>query len=78
MDVENVSADGASACVISPIYTLMYHNGVNDLPVLHDDIYMDHKGIELFMGGSRWYNIDASTYSIKVCETGKDCDTHTC
>lgn len=78
MDVENVSADGTAACAISPIYTLMYHNGVNDLPVLHDDIYMDHKGIELFMGGSRWYNIDGSTYSIKVCETGKVCDTHTC
>lgn len=78
MDVENVSADGIAACTISPIYTLMYHNGVNDLPVLHDDIYMDHKGIELFMGGSRWYNIDGSTYSIKVCETGKVCDTHTC
>lgn len=78
MDVENVSADGTAACAISPIYTLMYHNGVNDLPVLHDDIYMDHKGIELFMGGSRWYNIDASTYSIKICETGKVCDTHTC
>lgn len=78
MDVENVSADGGSACVISPIYTLMYHNGVNDLPVLHDDIYMDHKGIELFMGGSRWYNVDSSTYSIKVCETGKVCDTNVC
>jgi hypothetical protein len=78
MDVENISADGADACVISPIYTLMYHNGVNDLPVLHDDIYIDHKGIELFMGGSRWYNIDGSTYSIKICETGKVCDTHVC
>jgi hypothetical protein len=78
MDVENISTDGADACVISPTYILMYHNGVNDLPVLHDDIYTDPKGIELFMGGSRWYNIDASAYSIKVCETGKVCDTHTC
>jgi len=78
MDVENVSASGATACLISPTYSMMYHNGIGDVPTLGDTIYVDYKGIDVLMGGSRWYNVDGSLDSIKVCETGKVCDTHTC
>ena len=78
IDVENFSDNGAGACVLSPVYSLLYHNGIGNIPDINDDIFLDHRGIDLFMGGSRWYNIDISTYSIKICETGKVCDTHIC
>lgn len=78
IDVENFSDNGAGACVLSPVYSLLYHNGIGNIPDVNDDIFLDHRGIDLFMGGSRWYNIDISTYSIKICETGKVCDTHIC
>lgn len=78
IDVENVSADGTTACAIMAVYTLMYHNGIGDVPALNDTIYMGHQGYTPFMGGSRWYNVDNSAISIKICETGKVCETHTC
>lgn len=78
MDVENVSTGGAAACLITPTYSMMYHDGIGDTPALGDTIYIDYKGTEKLMGGSRWYNVDGSAISIKVCETGKVCDTHTC
>lgn len=78
MDVENVSADGTTACAITPTYSMMYHDGIGDTPALGDTVYIDYKGTEKLMGGSRWYNVDGSAISIKVCETGKVCDTHTC
>lgn len=78
VDVENFSDSGAGACALTPIYSLLYHNGIGNIPDVNDDIFLDHRGIDLFMGGSRWYNIDISTYSIKICETGKVCDTNVC
>jgi len=78
IDVENFSDNGAGACALSPIYSLLYHNGVANVPDINDDIFLDHRGIDLFMGGSRWYNIDTASFSIKICETGKVCDTHIC
>lgn len=78
VDVENFSDSGAGACVLTPVYSLLYHNGIGNIPDVNDDIFLDHRGIDLFMGGSRWYNIDISTYSIKICETGKVCDTNVC
>ena len=78
IDVENFSDNGAGACALSPIYSLLYHNGIGNVPDINDDIFLDHRGIDLFMGGSRWYNIDTASFSIKICETGKVCDTHIC
>jgi hypothetical protein len=78
IDVENSSADGTTACAITAVYSLLYHNGIAALPTLNDKIFTDWKATELFMGGSRWYNIDGSTESVKICETGKICDVHTC
>jgi len=78
IDVENSSADGTTACAITAVYSLLYHNGVNALPALNDKIFTGFKGTELFMGGGRWYNVDGSLTSIKICETGKVCETHTC
>lgn len=78
MDVENFSDNGTDACLISPVYTLMYHNGVNNLPTVNDTIFIDHKGIERFMGGERFYKVQDSLYSLKVCHNGKVCDSHLC
>jgi hypothetical protein len=78
MDVENFADNGTDACLISPVYTLVWHNGVNNLPTLNDTIFSDHKGIERFMGGERFYKVQDSLDSIKICHNGKVCDTHTC
>jgi hypothetical protein len=78
IDVENFSDNGAGACALTPVYSLLYHNGIGNIPDVNDDIFLDHRGIDLFMGGSRWYNIDTASFSIKICETGKVCDTHIC
>lgn len=78
MDVENFSDNGTDACLISPVYTLMYHNGVNNVPTVNDTIFIDHKGIERFMGGERFYKVQDSLYSLKVCHNGKVCDSHLC
>lgn len=78
IDVENFSTSGAAACLLTAVYSLLYHDGVGNLPVENDTIFLDHKGLERFNGGGRWYKIDGSTISVKICETGKVCDQHTC
>jgi hypothetical protein len=78
IDVENFSTSGAGACALDPVYSLLYHDGIGSIPALNDKIYTDYKANELFMGGSRWYKINDSTYSIKICETGKVCETNIC
>jgi hypothetical protein len=78
IDVENFGDTGDAACAVSPIYSLLYHNGINRIPDVNDTIYTDHKGKEVFMGGGQWYHIDHSTYSIKICETGNVCDKNEC
>jgi hypothetical protein len=78
IDVENFSTSGAGACALDPVYSLLYHDGIGSIPALNDKIYTDYKANELFMGGSRWYKMNDSTYSIKICETGKVCETNIC
>ena len=78
IDVENFSTSGAGACALDPVYSLLYHDGIGSIPALNDNIYTDYKANELFMGGSRWYKINDSLYSIKICETGKVCETNIC
>jgi hypothetical protein len=78
IDVENFGDTGDAACAVSPIYTLLYHDGNGRVPDVNDNIYIDYKATTKFMGGSQWYKIDHSTYSIKVCETGTVCDKNEC
>jgi hypothetical protein len=78
IDVENFSTSGAGACALDPVYSLLYHDGIGSIPALNDKIYTDFKANELFMGGSRWYKMNDSLYSIKICETGKVCETNIC
>ena len=78
MDVENFSDNGTDACLISPVYTLMYHNGIGNVPVVNDTIFTDHRGIDKFMGGERFYKVQDSLSSLKVCHNGKVCDSHVC
>lgn len=78
LDTENISTTGADACLITPTYSMLYHNGIGDTPALNDTIFTDHNGLNPLMGGGRWYNVGDSAISVKVCELGKVCDTHTC
>jgi hypothetical protein len=70
VDVENFEDTDTAACAISPIYSLLYHNGTASLPDVKDIIYIDYRAKDPFMGGSRWYNMDNSTYAIQIDELG--------
>jgi len=70
VDVENFEDTDTAACAISPIYSLLYHNGTASLPDVKDIIYIDYRARDPFMGGSRWYNMDNSTYAIQIDELG--------
>ena len=70
IDVENFGDTGDSACAITPIYSLMYHNGVGRVPAVGDKVFRDPEGITPFIGGERWYKIDNATYSIKIGSSG--------
>ena len=78
IDVENFGGTGDAACVISPIYSLLYHNGNDLIPKNGDIVFTDINALYPFMGGSMYYKIDHSTYTIKICENGEVCDTHEC
>jgi len=78
IDVENIGDTGDAACAVSPVYTLLYHNGIGRIPDVNDTIFIDYKAEEKFMGGGMWYKIDNSTYSIKICETGNVCEKNEC
>lgn len=78
IDVENFGITGDAACVLSPIYSLLYHNGVNIVPVKGDIVFTSASELSPFMGGSMYYKIDHSTYTIKICENGEVCDIREC
>lgn len=78
IDVDNFSDTGDGACVVSPTYSILYHDGPGRVPADGDTIYSDSLAAGKFMGGSVWYYIDHSTYSIKICENGKVCAINEC
>lgn len=78
IDIENFGVDGASACLISPLYSVLYHNGAGDIPVVGDYIYRDAFSTQPLMGGDMWYKVYSSLDSLEVSNFGKVCDAHTC
>jgi hypothetical protein len=78
IDIENFGTDGASACLISPLYSVLYHNGAGDIPVVGDYIYRDAFSTQPLMGGDMWYKVYSSLDSLEVSNFGKVCDAHTC
>lgn len=82
IDIENFGTDSATACALSmPLYSVLYHNGLGDVPTTGDFIlrvYDAQGNATPFFGGGMWYNVYNSTDVIKICETGKVCDSHTC
>lgn len=82
IDVENFGNTNAEACAItSPLYSVLYQNGSGDTPVVGDYIIRTYAGqstSEPFFGGGKWYVVYGTSDVIKICETGKVCDIHTC
>jgi hypothetical protein len=78
IDTENFGDTGDDACALHPIYTVLYHDGLGRVPDTGDHVFKDDKGSDPFMGGDRWYNIDPSSYSIKVDHVGKICSKNEC
>lgn len=82
MDVENFGTTSANACAIaSPLYSVLYHNGVGDLPTTGDlilRVYDAQGNATPFFGGGMWYVAYNSADVLKICETGKVCDVYTC
>jgi len=82
MDVENFGTTSANACAIaSPLYSVLYHNGVGDLPTIGDlilRIYDAQGNATPFFGGAMWYVAYNSLDVLQICETGKVCDVYIC
>ncbi len=82
MDVENFGTDGPTACAVtSPLYSVLYHNGAGDVPVVGDYVvrtYTNNASAEPFFGGCMYYVVYGSTDVLKICQTGKVCDAYTC
>jgi hypothetical protein len=79
IDISEPSSTGASACLLTGVYELLYHNNkVTRYPDLNSVIYSDPKGVDRFVGGNLWYKISGSLYSIQVDSLGVVVDTHTC
>lgn len=79
VDVNGFQKTGTDACAVaSPEYTVLYHTGRSDIPVLNDQISTDSYGFNVFVGGDMWYNVGGSLYSIQVDSLGVVIDTFTC
>jgi len=82
IDVENFGTDGPTACAVaSPLYSVLYHNGAGDVPVVGDYVirtYTNQASAEPFFGGCMWYSVYNSLDTLKICQTGKVCDAYTC
>lgn len=82
IDVENFGTDGPTACAVtSPLYSVLYHNGAGDVPVVGDYVirtYTNQASAEPFFGGCMWYSVYNSPDTLKICQTGKVCDAYTC
>ena len=82
IDVENFGTDGPTACAVaSPLYSVLYHNGAGDVPVVGDYVirtYTNQASAEPFFGGCMWYSVYNSADTLKICQTGKVCDAYTC
>ena len=78
IDIENFGTDGTTACLMTPLYSVLYHNGAGDVPTVGDYIYRDAFSTQPLMGGDMWYKVYGSADSLKVCNFGKVCDTFTC
>jgi hypothetical protein len=78
IDIENFGVSGAAACLVSPLYSVLYHNGAGDIPVVGDYIYRDAFSTQPLMGGDMWYKVYSSLDSLEVSNFGKVCDAHTC
>lgn len=78
IDVENFTDDGTTACLITPLYSVLYHNGAGEVPVVGDLIYRDAYSQQPLMGGGMWYKVYNSADSLQVMNYGKVCDAHTC
>lgn len=79
IDVKGFEDTGADACaIVSPDYTILYHTGRTDIPVLNDQISTDSYGFDAFVGGDMWYKVGGSLYSIQVDSLGVVINTHTC
>lgn len=82
MDVENFGTDGPTACAVtSPLYSVLYHNGAGDVPVVGDYVirtYTNQGSAEPFFGGCMYYVVYGSADVLKICQTGKVCDAYTC
>jgi len=82
MDVENFGTTSSNACALTaPLYSVLYHNGVGDVPAINDlilRVYDAEGNATPFFGGAMWYVAYGTSDVLQICETGKVCDVYTC
>ena len=76
MDTTNAKTSSTLACGVTPSYSIMYHSGEGDYPVVNDFIYeMCDCNLKIYKGGYLWFITDQLTgvknNVIRVDDTGQ-------
>ena len=62
MDTTNAKTSSALACGVTPSYSIMYHSGEGDYPIVNDFIYeMCDCNLKIYKGGYLWFITDQLT-----------------
>tara|TARA_R100000455_G_C6273477_1_gene131232 strand:- start:4505 stop:10054 length:5550 start_codon:yes stop_codon:yes gene_type:complete len=76
MDTTNAKTSSTLACGVTPSYSIMYHSGEGEYPVVNDFIYeMCDCNLKIYKGGYLWFITDQLTgvknNVIRVDDTGQ-------
>jgi hypothetical protein len=78
IDVTNTQTSSSSACsLVTPSYSVLYHNGLLAYPVIRDVIFRDELATILFNGNGLWYSTTLGI-AVKIDVDGTVLDTFQC
>ena len=77
IDNVNSQTSAESACLVSPTYSTLYHDGILSYPVIRDIVFQDESGLNRIDGNNLWYRMDNGV-SIKIDNEGIIQDTFLC
>lgn len=78
IDVTNTQSSSSAACsLVTPSYSVLYHNGLLAYPVIRDVVFEDELATILFNGGGLWYSTTLGI-AVKIDMDGTVLDTFQC
>ena len=79
LDVKAASKAGSIACLVTPSYSMLYHNGKSTSPVVGDTVYLDQKANDPFVGGNLWFQVDDTIkFAVQIDQLGVIIDKFIC